>query len=89
MGAAEMRTDAETDDLKAELVRLRERQAELERIVAAAREAHAFFEGRRPGFAPDYPRDVLRAAFADLDAAAGLRPVPRWRRASRSKPRRR
>jgi hypothetical protein len=84
-----MCTNAETDELKAELEQLREQQAALERIVAAAREAHAYFEGRRPGFAPEYPRDVLRAAFAELDAAAGLRPAPRWRRASRSKPRRR
>jgi hypothetical protein len=71
-----MCTNAETDELKAELEQLREQQAALERIVAAAREAHAYFEGRRPGF-------------AELDAAAGLRPAPRWRRASRSKPRRR
>ena len=84
-----MQTDADNDDLNAELQRLREQQVALERIVAAAREAHAYFEGRRPGFAPEYPRDVLRAAFAELDAAAGLRPAPRWRRGSRSKPRRR
>ena len=32
-------------------------------IEAAAREAHAFFAGRRPGFAPSYPRDVLQAVF--------------------------
>ena len=84
-----MCADAEIDELKTELEQLREQRAALERIVAAAREAHAYFEGRRPGFAPEYPRDVLRAAFAELDAAAGLRSAPRWRRAARSKPRRR
>lgn len=79
----------EIDALSAELGRLRAQLAELEPIVAAAREAHAFFEGRRPGFAPGYPRDVLRAAFAEADAAAGHRPAPQWRRAARQRLRRR
>lgn len=51
-----------SDDL---LRRVAELEAELERlrpIEAAAREAHAFFSGRRHGFAPSYPRDILRAA---------------------------
>jgi hypothetical protein len=78
---------ADSVALRAELERLRESHADLERIVAAAREAHAFFEGRRPGFAPSYPRDVLRAAFAESDDTHGLKPAPRWRRAARSKPR--
>jgi hypothetical protein len=42
--------------LEAELARLRP-------LEAAAREAYAFFVGRRPGFAPTYARDVLLAAF--------------------------
>jgi hypothetical protein len=42
--------------LEAEIARLRP-------IEAAAREAHAFYAGRRPGFAPSYPRDVLQAIF--------------------------
>jgi hypothetical protein len=42
--------------LEAELARLRP-------LEAAAREAYAFFAGRRPGFAPTYARDVLLAAF--------------------------
>ena len=42
-------------ELEAELARLRP-------LEAAAREAHAFFAGRRPGFAPSYPRDVLAGA---------------------------
>lgn len=83
-----MTTDVDITALSAEVERLRAAHADLERIVAAAREAHAFFEGRRPGFAPTYPRDVLREAFADLDAAAGLKAAPRRRRAARSKPRR-
>lgn len=43
-------------ELEAELVRLRP-------IEEAAREAHAFFAGRRPGFPPTYPRDIICAAF--------------------------
>jgi hypothetical protein len=42
--------------LEAELARLRP-------LEAAAREAYAFFVGRRPGFAPTYARDVIVAAF--------------------------
>lgn len=42
--------------LEAELARLRG-------LEAAAREAYAFFVGRRPGFPPSYARDVLLAAF--------------------------
>jgi hypothetical protein len=42
--------------LEAELAHLRP-------IEAAAREAYAFFAGRRPGFAPSYGRDVIIAAF--------------------------
>lgn len=82
-----MTTDAEIAALRDEVEHLREAHAQLERLAAAAREAHAFFEGRRPGFAPSYPRDVLRDAFAELDAAQGLKPAPRWRRAARSRAR--
>jgi hypothetical protein len=42
--------------LEAELARLRP-------LEAAAREAYAFFVGRRPGFTPTYARDVIVAAF--------------------------
>ena len=38
--------------------------ARLRLVEAAAQEAHAFFAGRRPGFAPSYPRDVLHDAVA-------------------------
>jgi hypothetical protein len=38
--------------------------AELRPIAAAAREAYAFLSGRRPGFAPSYAYDVLRAVLA-------------------------
>jgi hypothetical protein len=44
------------DELEAELEELRP-------LAAAAKEAYAFLSGRRPGFAPSYPYDVLRAAF--------------------------
>jgi hypothetical protein len=43
-------------ELEVELARLRP-------IEAAAREAYAFFAGRRPGFTPSYPRDIIVAAF--------------------------
>ena len=54
-------------ELEAELARLRP-------IEAAAREAYAFFAGRRPGFAPTYARDVIIAAFAPNGKAARRRP---------------
>jgi hypothetical protein len=80
-----MSGDDELTALRAELEALREANAALVRVAAAAREAHAFFEGRRPGFAPSYPRDVLRAALAEAEKAAGLRPG--WRRGRGGRPR--
>lgn len=53
-------TNTRIAELEAELARLRP-------IAAAAQEARAFLEGRRPGFAPSYPLQVLTAA---LNAAA-------------------
>ena len=67
------------DDL---LRRVAELEAELERlrpIEAAAREAHAFFSGRRPGFAPGYPRDILRAALEPDKPARPAKARPRRR----------
>jgi hypothetical protein len=64
-------TDA--PDLGALQQRIAELEAELERlrpIEAAAREALAFFAGRRPGFAPTYPRDVLQNALEPQRAGA-------------------
>jgi hypothetical protein len=55
--------------LEAELARLRP-------LEAAAREAYAFFVGRRPGFAPSYARDVLLAAFEPDSTRSRSRPKP-------------
>jgi hypothetical protein len=64
-------TEQQIAALEAEIARLRA-------IEAAAREAHAFFAGRRPGFAPSYPRDVLQAVFEPDKPKA--RPRARQRR---------
>jgi len=58
-------------ELEAELARLRP-------IEAAAREAYAFFAGRRPGFAPSYARDMIVGAFEP--AGPGRRRAGRPRR---------
>lgn len=42
---------------------LEEQLDELRPIATAAREAYAFLAGRRPGFAPSYAHDILRAVF--------------------------
>jgi hypothetical protein len=65
------------DDLRAQIAALESENARLQQIAAAAREALAVFEGRRPGFAATYAREILRAAFAD-DAVALGRSPPRW-----------
>ena len=60
-----MSDKSDTSEIEALRQRVAELEAELARlrpIEAAAREAHAFFAGRRPGFAPSYPRDVIVAA---------------------------
>jgi hypothetical protein len=62
--------------LEAELARLRP-------IEAAAREACAFFAGRRPGFAPSYPRDVLKAVFAPQASRQSRRATAPGRRKRR------
>jgi hypothetical protein len=55
-------------------------EAELARVrpfEAAAREAHAFFTGRRPGFPATYARDVILAVFETGASLAGnTRPKP-------------
>lgn len=63
-------TDIIPGEEHTEAARIAEMEAELARlrsIEQAAKEARAFMEGRRPGFPPSYPLDVLRAA---LNAAA-------------------
>ncbi len=70
-------TAAQTEDeLRARIAALEAENARLQQLAAAAREALAVFEGRRPGFAPAYAREILRAAFADDPVALG-RPFPR------------
>ena len=50
-------------DVQEQIAQLEAEIARLRMIEAAAREAYAFLAGRRPGFAPSYPRDVLQAVF--------------------------
>jgi hypothetical protein len=52
---------------------------ELRPIAAAAREAYAFLSGRRPGFAPSYAYDVLRAVL-EPDKPRKRKSVARRRR---------
>lgn len=49
-------------ELRQQITALKAELAKLRTIEAAAREAHAFYAGRRPGFAMTYPRDIIRAA---------------------------
>ncbi|NJN15176.1 MAG: hypothetical protein HC822_02165 [Oscillochloris sp.] len=81
-----MNVDQELEALRAEIAELRVEQARLQQIVAAAQEAHAFYEGRRPGFAFSYPRDVLHAVFAPealKTRRPAKRPAPRKPRPNR------
>ncbi len=55
---------------EAELARLRQ-------VEAAAKEARAFLEGRRPGFAATYALDVLRAALDQKGESPSPFPVVR------------
>lgn len=65
-------------ELEAELTRLRP-------IEAAAREAYAFFAGRRPGFAPTYPREIIIAAFEPNPTRPRKRPSGSTRSVKRRK----
>jgi hypothetical protein len=65
-------------ELEAELARLRP-------IEAAAREAYAFFAGRRPGFAPSYPREIIVAAFEPNTTRSRKRPPGSARSTKRRK----
>jgi hypothetical protein len=58
-----MSTTPTIEALQQQIAALESELARLRPLEAAAREAYAFFAGRRPGFAPTYPRDVLLAAF--------------------------
>jgi hypothetical protein len=50
------------EGLRQQVKRLEAELESLRPLAAAAREAYAFLSGRRPGFAPSYPYDVLRSA---------------------------
>ena len=58
-----MSTIPTIEALQQQIVALETELARLRTLEAAAQEAYAFFVGRRPGFPPTYPRDVLVAAF--------------------------
>ena len=58
-----MNTTPTIEALQQQIAALEAELARLRPLEAAAREAYAFFVGRRPGFAPTYARDVLLAAF--------------------------
>jgi hypothetical protein len=66
------------DVLQRQIAALEAEIARLRPIEAAAHEAHAFYAGRRRGFAPSYPRDVLAAVFKqDKPKGPSSRPVRR------------
>lgn len=69
------------DELRARIAELEAENARLRQVEAAAREVLALYEGRRPGFASSYARDVLRQAFAGDEVALGR---PYRRKSSRS-----
>lgn len=58
-----MDTTPAIEALQQRITALEAELAHLRPLEAAAREAYAFFVGRRPGFAPTYARDVIVAAF--------------------------
>ena len=74
--------------MQARLVELEADVTRLRQIEAAAREARAFLEGRRPGFAATYALDVLRAALSDAAPETGAFPVVRGGWNARRKTRR-
>jgi hypothetical protein len=79
-----MSTTPDIEALQQQIVALEAELARLRGIEAAAREAHAFFAGRRPGFPASYARDVLLAAFEPNPA----RPRNNQPKAARPKQRR-
>lgn len=58
-----MNTIPTIEALQQHIAALEAELAQLRPLEAAAREAYAFFVGRRPGFPSTYARDVLLAAF--------------------------
>lgn len=71
-----MSTPPTTEALQERIAELEAELARLRPIEAAAREAYAFFAGRRPGFASSYPRDIIVGAFApDTPRSRARRPA--------------
>jgi hypothetical protein len=58
-----MATHLTMEALQQQIAGLEAELAHLRPIEAAAREAYAFFAGRRPGFAPTCARDMIVGAF--------------------------
>lgn len=75
-----MSTTPTVEELQQHMAVLEAELARLRPIEAAAREAYAFFVGRRPGFAPTYARDLLIATFETKTA----RPRNKGPKSSRS-----
>ena len=80
-GNTTMSSASVEDELRARIAELEAENARLRQVEAAAREVLALYEGRRPGFASSYARDVLRQAFAGDEVALGR---PYRRKSSRS-----
>lgn len=78
-----MSTPPTVEALQAHIVELEAEIARLRPIEAAAREAYAFFAGRRRGFAPTYPRDIIIAAFQPNATGSRRRPPGSTRSAKR------
>jgi hypothetical protein len=57
-----MKEASEIEILTARIAELEEEILRLRPIEAAAKEAIAFWAGRRPGFAAHYPQEILRTA---------------------------
>lgn len=75
-----MEEGSEIEILRARLAELEEEVLRLRPIEAAAKEAIAFWEGRRPGFAVAYPQEILRTAMGSPKRrrpAASRRPTTR------------
>jgi hypothetical protein len=72
--------EPQTQDLEERIEALEEELEELRPLAAAAREAYAFLAGRRPGFAPSYAHDILRAALEPEKPRKKRPPVRRKRK---------
>ena len=76
-----MEEASEIETLRVRLAELEEEVLRLRPIEAAAKEAIAFWEGRRPGFAMAYPQEILRAA---MGSPKRRRPAPPRRSTARN-----